>query len=90
MMQLEDQARASARCVGKFQAMHLLIVSPRGGFPHAVVGPRGMCGACTGLMAIYKATAPFRVVETSTLDQDRYLHAGVFAIADHESGLQSG
>ena len=35
----------------------------------------------------HEATAPFRVVETSTLDQDR--HLGVFAIADHESGLQS-
>ena len=35
----------------------------------------------------YKATAPFRVVETSTLDQDRYL--GVFAIAEHESGVKS-
>ena len=30
--------------------------------------------------------SPFRVVETFTLDKDRYL--GVFAIAEHASGVQ--
>ena len=48
----KHQARASARCVGKFQAAHLSIVPPRGEFAHAVVGLRGTFGACTGVMAL--------------------------------------